>query len=187
MQRALPFLVFVVVLGASRVIGALSSEELPNLSPLGALFFCGMACFGWRGVVLPAAAWLVTYPITNLMQGYPIGTELFSPLLGFACMVGLAAFFRNAKGVSIFGGSLLAAVLFYLVTNSLSWLVDPLYAPKSLATLGQAMWTGLPGYAPTWTFFRNALAAQAVFTALFLVAQTGMAAFPARRMTEAES
>lgn len=178
MQRMLPFLVFFVVLGAARVIGSLSPEGWANLSPLGALFFCGMACFGWRGVILPAAAWVLTYPVTNVLQGYPVGAELFSPLLGFAGMIGLASFFRKANGTRLFAGSLLSAVVFYLVTNSLSWMFDPLYAPKSLATLGQALWTGLPGYPPTWMFFRNALIAQALFTGLLLLARQGLVGLP---------
>lgn len=187
MQRMLPFLVFFVVLGISRVIGALSPDSWSNLSPLGALFFCGMACFGWRGVILPTAVWVVTYPITSLIQGYEMTAGLLSPLLGFAGMLGMACFFRKAKGSTIFAGSLLSAVVFYLVTNSLSWLVDPLYAPKSLATLGQALWSGLPGYAPTWMFFRNALLAQALFSALFLAAQSSLASLPLRRMESANS
>lgn len=187
MQRVIPFLVFFVVLGLSRVIGALSPESWANLSPLGALFFCGMACFGWRGVILPAAVWVVTYPVTSLIQGYGMTAGLLTPLFGFACMVGLARFFRGGKGGTVFAGSLLSALLFYFVTNSLSWVVDPLYAPKSMATFGQALWTGLPGYTPTWMFFRNALVAQALFSALFLAAQFGIAGLPARRVQAAKS
>ena len=187
MQRVIPFLVFFVVLGLSRVIGALSPESWANLSPLGALFFCGMACFGLRGVILPAAVWVVTYPVTSLIQGYGMTAGLLTPLFGFACMVGLARFFRGGKGGTVFAGSLLSALLIYLVTNSLSWVVDPLYAPKSMATFGQALWTGLPGHAPTWMFFRNALVAQALFSALFLAAQYGIAGLPARRVQAAKS
>lgn len=154
---------------------------MPNLSPLGALFFCGMAFYGWRGVVLPLAAWVITYPVTNLMQGESMGAELLAPLLGFGLMIGLACFFKKAPSGKLFAGSLLSAVLFYLVTNTLSWAGDPSYAPKSLATLGQALWTGVPGFAPTWMFFRNALAGQALFTGLFLLAHRSALAFPVRR------
>lgn len=178
MQRIIPLAVFFVVLGAARVIGSLSPDGWANLSPLGALFFCGMACFGWRGVILPAAAWVLTYPVTNAIQGYSLGAELLSPLLGFACMIGLASFFRKSDGGRIFAGSLLSAIIFYFVTNCLSWMADPLYAPKSLATLAQSLWSGLPGYPPTWMFFRNALMAQALFTGLFLVANRMLVRFP---------
>lgn len=178
MKRIIPLAVFFVVLGAARVIGSLSPDGWANLSPLGALFFCGMACFGWRGTILPAAAWMLTYPVTNAIQGHSLGAELLSPLLGFAGMIGLASFFRKTDGTRLLAGSLLSAVVFYLVTNSLSWIFDPLYAPKSLATLTQSLWTGLPGYPPTWMFFRNALIAQALFTGLFLLARHGLVGLP---------
>lgn len=181
MQRALPFLVFFIVLGAARIFGAISPESLGNLSPFGALFFCGMAFFGWRGVILPMAAWLISYPITNLIQGYSMSAEVLSPLLGFAAMVGVACYFRKSSTGKMFVGSLLAGVVFYLLTNTLSWATNPQYAPKSLATLGQALWTGLPVYAPTWLFFRKAMVAQALFTGLFLVANRAVVSLPARQ------
>ncbi|MDB4776719.1 hypothetical protein OAG25_03850 [Akkermansiaceae bacterium] len=42
MQRALPVIVFALVLISARIIGALNSESLGNLQPFGSLFFCGM-------------------------------------------------------------------------------------------------------------------------------------------------
>ena len=170
MQRFLPFMVFAIVLGLARVIGSMTPESFGNLQPLGALFFCGMALFGWRGVILPAAVWLVTYPLTNMAQGYGWSSQLLIPLLGFVAMVGLASFFRKASPTKVFLGSLASAVAFYVITNTLSWAFDPLYAPKSLATLGQALWTGLPQHLPTWSFFRNSMISQTVFSLVFLYA-----------------
>ncbi len=170
MQRALPFIVFVIVLGFARIFGALTSDTFANFQPLGALFFCGMALFGWRGLCLPALAWVMTYPMTSLAQGYEMGAQLLIPVAGFVGMIALAAFFKGSNSGRIFVGSLAAAVIFYVLTNVLSWAFDPLYGPKSLATLGQALWTGLPGYPPTWVFFRNAMVAQSLFSAIFLIA-----------------
>ncbi len=172
MQKVLPFLVFVTVLGLARTLGALTPEDFPNLQPLGALFFCGMALFGWRGTILPGIAWLITYPITSLAQGHGMSSQILIPLLGFTSMVVLASLFKNSSPLRIFLGSLASAIIFYLITNTLSWALDPLYAPKSLATLSQALWTGLPSYPPTWLFFRNALIAQSIFSAIFLLATT---------------
>ena len=170
MQRALPVIVFALVLISARIIGALNSESLGNLQPFGSLFFCGMALFGSRGVILAAATWLLSYPIASIIQGYPVGMEILVPIIGFTAMVGLANFFKSTSPLKTFTGSLIGAIVFYLITNALSWAFDPLYATKSLATLGQALWTGLPGYAPTWLFFRNAMIAQAVFSGVFLAA-----------------
>jgi hypothetical protein len=170
MQRALPVIVFALVLISARTIGALNPQSFGNLQPFGALFFCGMALFGSRGVILAAATWVISYPITSIIQGYPVGMEVIVPTIGFTAMVGLAKLFRKSSPLITFAGSLLGALLFYLITNTLSWAFEPLYAPKSLATLGQALWTGLPGYVPTWLFFRNALIAQALFSGIFVAA-----------------
>lgn len=187
MQRALPVIVFAIVLISARIIGALNPESFGNLQPFGALFFCGMALFGSRGLILAAATWLISYPITSTLQGYSVGLEILVPIVGFAAMVGLARFFRKSSSLRMFTGSLLGAIAFYLITNSLSWAFDPLYAPKSLATFGQALWTGLPGYSPTWLFFRNALIAQAVFSGIFIVATQGISITSSRKREQAFS
>lgn len=172
MKRYLPFLVFAIVLGAARLLGAMTPETFPNLQPLGALFFCGMALFGLRGLILPALVWFVTYPLTSLQQGYGWSTQMLVPVLGFVAMILLASQFRKSSPGKVFLGSLAGAVAFYLITNTLSWAMNPQYL-KSFPGLVQALTVGLPQYAtPTWVFFRNALLAQSAFSALFLVAHS---------------
>jgi hypothetical protein len=60
--------------------------------------------------------------------------------------------------------------MFYVITNTFSWLSDPGYA-KNLAGLIQSLTIGLPQYSatPTWMFFRNSLISDLVFTGLFVV------------------
>jgi hypothetical protein len=65
-------------------------------------------------------------------------------------------------------GSLLGVLLFYGVTNTLSWLRDPAYA-KTLAGWWTALTTGSAGWPETWTFLRNSLMSSALFSALFAV------------------
>ena len=176
MKRLLPFLAFAIVLGAARILGSHTPESLGNLQPLGALFFCGMALFGLRGIILPALVWFITYPMTSLQQGYGWSAQMLVPLLGFAAMILLARSFQKAGPGKIFLGSLASALVFYLVTNSLSWAMDPLYS-KSFAGWVQALTVGLPQFAtPTWIFFRNSLISQSVFSALFIVATQTMTA-----------
>ena len=179
MKRFLPFLIFAIVLGSARLLGSMTPESLGNLQPLGALFFCGMACFGLRGIILPALVWFLTYPLTSLQQGYGWSFQMLVPLLGFVAMVLLARRFRKAAPGKIFLGSLAGACAFYLITNTLSWAMEPQYA-KSLPGLIQALTVGLPQYAtPTWVFFRNSLLSQATFSAIFLMAtQTMVARLP---------
>ncbi|MGJ8695628.1 MAG: DUF6580 family putative transport protein [Verrucomicrobiaceae bacterium] len=169
MQKWLPLFVFVIILGVARLLGGLAPETLGNLQPYGALFFCGMACFGLRWLAIPALAWFLTYPLTNALNGYGWSAQILVPIAGFAVIIGLARFFKGKSPKAIFLGSLTSAVAFYLLTNTLSWAFDPGYA-KSLGGLTQALTTGLPGYLPTWTFFRNGLISQALFSGVFLLA-----------------
>jgi hypothetical protein len=78
-------------------------------------------------------------------------------------------FSRRTHFLKLLGGGLLGAVLFYLITNTASWLYDPGYA-KTFAAWIQALTTGLPGLPPTWEFFRNTLLSGGLFTALFVTA-----------------
>jgi hypothetical protein len=67
-------------------------------------------------------------------------------------------------------GSIAASLIFYVVTNSVSWIYDPGYA-KNFAGWLQALTTGLPAYSatPTWMFFRNSLLSDLFFTCLFVL------------------
>ncbi len=58
-------------------------------------------------------------------------------------------------------------MLFYLVTNTASWLVLPDYE-KTLAGWIRALTRGTPQHPPTWEFFRNTLASGGLFTGLFV-------------------
>jgi len=65
--------------------------------------------------------------------------------------------------------SLAASLIFYVATNTVSWMFDPAYA-KNVAGFIQAQTTGHPAYAatPTWMFFRNTALSDLLFTALFV-------------------
>jgi hypothetical protein len=66
--------------------------------------------------------------------------------------------------------SIVASTMFYVITNTFSWLSDPGYA-KNFEGLIQSVTVGLPQYSatPTWMFFRNSLVSDLIFTALFVV------------------
>jgi hypothetical protein len=66
------------------------------------------------------------------------------------------------------GGALASSLVFYLVTNSVSWMGNIGY-DKSLAGWWQALTVGLPGFPPTWTFLRTSVISDLLFTALFVV------------------
>lgn len=68
----------------------------------------------------------------------------------------------------VFLGTLLGALLFYLVSNTVSWMVNPAYA-KTIAGWVQALTVGLPlpGVPPTWVFGLKSLLGTGLFTGLF--------------------
>lgn len=76
-------------------------------------------------------------------------------------------FSRSNSFLFLLSGGILGALLFYLITNTISWLADPGYQ-KNLWGWIQALTTGLPGYPPTWLFFKNTLLSGGLFTGLFV-------------------
>lgn len=175
MQKWLPLIIFIVILGFARIIGAF--HEIHNFQPLGALFFCGMAMFGVRWIWVPAVAWFLSYPITSVINGHGWDAQMSVVVAGFGAMVGLAYFFRNKSMGMIFIGSLASAVLFYLITNTLSWMLNPAYV-KSMSGLWQSLTVGLPGPMTTLEFFRNGFVAQALFSGVFLYAYQAVRSYP---------
>jgi hypothetical protein len=70
---------------------------------------------------------------------------------------------------NLFSGSLAGAVIFYLVTNTHAWWYDLSYT-KTAAGWWQALTVGHPEFPPTLFFFRNSLASDLFFTAMFSLA-----------------
>lgn len=168
----------VALIAVFRWVGA--SGFLPNFSPLPALLLCSLVFFrGPRAWLLPATAWILTDPLVSAVQGYPLlGAHHASIAVGLTAPVAIAFLLRRHPGaLPVLGGSLAAAVAFYLLTNTVSFLGDPLYA-KNLAGFVQAQWTGPESLGPTWPFLRNLVAANLLFTAVFLAARRSWAPDP---------
>jgi len=145
---------------------------LPNFSPMAALCLCGAAFLPARlALVVPFAALLGTDLVLNAHYGFPLFTTEFLGKTGaFAVVAALGWRLRgNARPGVILPAVLGGSLFFYIVTNTASWLTltEPSYA-KTAAGWLQAMTTGLPGYAPTWVFYRNTLAGDVLFAAIFL-------------------
>jgi hypothetical protein len=147
-------------------------EWMPNFSPMAALCLCGAAFLPKRlAVVVPLVALLGTDIALNAHYGFPLFTlEFFGTMVAFAAVTALGWQLRkNPRPGVILPAVLGGSFFFYLVTNTASWLTltEPSYA-KTAAGWLQAMTTGLPGYPPTWMFYRNTLAGDMLFAALFL-------------------
>jgi hypothetical protein len=75
-------------------------------------------------------------------------------------------FTARASWLSLLGGGILGAILFYLVTNTMAWLQNPEYL-KTFSDWIRALTIGTSGWPQTWEFFRNTLISGGLFTGLF--------------------
>ena len=169
-----------IVFALSRIPGMLPE----NFSAAYAIAFCGGVYFsGAMAWWLPLGTLAGTDLLLNVFYYHqPVFSwYMLVKTLGFVGIVGLGRLFsRRTKFLKLLGGGLLGAVLFYLITNTASWLYDPGYA-KTFAAWIQALTTGLPGLPPTWEFFRNTLLSGGLFTALFVGAMKLTAESPAEK------
>jgi hypothetical protein len=158
------------------LLGVFALSRLPgmlpeNFSAAYALAFCGGLYLSRRlAWTVPLGVLLGTDLLLNLLYYHHPVLDGYMALktLAFVGIVALGRLFKPGMAWwKLLGGGLLGALLFYLATNFASWLYDPGY-PKTLAGLWQALTTGLPGYPPTWTFFRNTMMSGGLFTALFV-------------------
>ena len=159
-------LLLMLIFAVSRWPGMLPQ----NFSAAHALLFCAAFWLpGWMGWVLPLATIIVTDILLNV---FAYDVTVLDPRLVTNWMI-LALFVVLAKWLArrrsygrVFIGTLFGALLFYLVSNSVSWMVNPAYA-KTIAGWVQALTVGLPGFPPTWMFGLKTLLGTGLFTGLF--------------------
>ena len=141
-----------------------------NFSAAHALLFCAAFWLpGWMGWVLPLATIIVTDILLNVFA-YDVTVldpRLVTNWMILALFVVLARWLARRRSYGrVFLGTLFGALLFYLVSNSVSWMVNPAYA-KTIAGWVQALTVGLPGFPPTWMFGLKTLLGTGLFTGLF--------------------
>jgi hypothetical protein len=165
-------LLFVLVFALSRWPGLLPA----NFSAAYALVFCaGLYLPGVIGWIIP----LVVMAGTDLAisrffypQDFTWSSFLLYQTPNYIAYAGLIALGRSVGRKRpwwlLVCGGMVAAMLFYLVTNTAAWLI--LGYSKNWAGWIKALTSGLPGYAQTWEFFRNTLSSGGLFTGLFVAA-----------------
>ena len=142
-----------------------------NFAPMAALALCGGLYlprpWNWAG---PLLSLLVSEVVLNLHYGMGILTgSTIAAAAAYLLIVALGDFLaRRPTWGGWLAGSLVASVIFYLLTNTQAWWVLPGYE-KSWTGWTQALTTGLPGYPPTWTFLRNSVISDLIFVAVFVV------------------
>ena len=93
--------------------------------------------------------------------------DILPRYVALALISGLGFALRGRANVlRLLAASVAGSLLFFVITNTGSWLSDPGYA-KTAAGWLQAMTTGLPGYPSTWWFYRYTLFGDLFYTLLF--------------------
>ena len=120
---------------------------------------------------VPLGALFISDLLLAAFLGYPaFGLGQTAAWLSLALIVaigrGLAA--RSIHSLTgIFSGLFAGGILFYFITNAVCWLTMPAY-PRGLDGLWMSLTTGLPGFPPSWLFFRNSLISDFLFASTLL-------------------
>ena len=172
MFAAIALLLAVVVY---RVVTGFSSSGdhlwLLNIAPLAAIVLCGAVYLPKRmAIVLPLAMLAISDVILNVfLYHWPLTSpHILSRYVAYAIVLALGFALRGrARWPELIGASIVGSLIFYVVTNTGSWIAEPLYA-KTFAGWIQALSTGTPGHPPTWWFYRQTFIGDIVFTVLFV-------------------
>ncbi len=144
---------------------------LENFAPVAAIALCGGIYLPRRlAFAVPLGGLFISDLFLNAHFGYPlVSPEMISRYLALAAAVAIGFACRNRPRLAtVLPASVGGSLLFYAVTNTASWIADPAYA-RTVAGWLQALTTGLPGYEPTWMFFRSTLLSDMLFTGLFVI------------------
>ena len=161
-HKSLPY-VFLLIAALSRWPGLFP----PNFSAFYGLAFCAGAFFP-RHVKwwLPLGTLLATDIALNIYYQSFSALQLAN-YVAYALIILLGTRFNHrSRFLGLLAGGILGAILFYLITNTASWLFDAEYT-KDLAGWIKALTTGRIGFPPTFEFFRNTLLSGGLFTGLF--------------------
>lgn len=176
MFAALLLLVVVVAYRiASGFIGSADFHWMHNFAPVAAVALCGAVYLPRRlAAVLPLAMLFISDVVLNVFHYHqPVFTMDILPRYVALALISLLGFALRGRSslLRLLMASVVGSVVFYLVSNTGSWLYEPAYA-KTAAGWFQAMTTGLPGYPSTGWFYRYTLLSDVVFTLLFVACMT---------------
>jgi len=149
----------------------------PNFSAAYALSFCAGVFFPRRlAWWLPLGTLFVSDLLINLYYQFIQHVDAFkwTQLINYAVyaiLIWLGTRFSPRAGwLKLVGGGILGAIIFYVITNTASWLFNPFQNPEYTKTLSGwiiALTQGTAGYPQTWEFFRNTLLSGGLFAGLF--------------------
>ncbi len=153
--------------------GGATVSAIAGVSPLMAFALCSGVFLPRKWALwFPVAAVIVTHVVINVIAGQSI-IHWYAVLTAVSVVVVAAvgvAVKKKASLAVLLGTSLLSTVLFHLVSNTVSFFIDPGYA-KTFAGWWQCQTVGLPQYAPqTWVFTLRQICGDLAFTAIFYAA-----------------
>jgi hypothetical protein len=173
----IPALLLVIAAVVFRIITAFfghsGSIGWMNFAPIAAIALCAAAYFprSYKFTV-PMIALLISDFVLDAHYRFSLLSPfVLSHYVGFAIVGCLGLLLQNrASWKTLVPASFAASLIFYVITNAVSWIYDPGYA-KNFSGLIQSLTVGLPQYSatPTWMFFRNSLVGDLIFTVLFVV------------------
>lgn len=146
-------------------------SRLPGFNTQGfSLAYALCFCAGVFPRLLPIWAVAAAIFVSDLWLNAYYGAGLLSDgqmvnYVAFGLIWYLGTHFRKRRSPFwLLLGGLFGALLFYILSNTAAWMGNPLYT-KTLAGWWQAVTVGLPGWPPTWTFFRNTMISGGLFSA----------------------
>jgi hypothetical protein len=173
----IPALLLILSAIAYRIVTGLFAQSgsigLLNFAPLAAIALCATAYFPAKyKFTVPMIALLISDVVLNIHYGFSLLSPfVLSHYVGFALVGCLGLLLRNRRSLkTLLPASIAGSLIFYIVTNLVSWLFDPGYV-KNFAGLIQALTVGVPQFSstPTWMFFRNSVVSDLLFTGLFVL------------------
>jgi Family of unknown function (DUF6580) len=160
--------IYRVVLG---IVGSSDLHGLHNFAPVAAIALCGAVYLPRRfALALPLAMLFVSDLILNVFHYHKalFTLDIAPRYLALALIVLLGLSLRGRVRLpGLIAGSVAGSIIFYVITNTGSWLAEPAY-PKTLAGWTQALTVGLPGWPSTWWFYRHTMISDLLFTLLFV-------------------
>jgi hypothetical protein len=141
--------------------------EVANYYPLTAMAFIGSLTIpGKRAWIFPA----IILFLSDLGVNYVHQTELLSSWSLVAAASYMLVAFTGSKlkdrdnWKTIIFGSIVGALVFYLIANTYAWATLPAY-PKTLWGWIQSQTYGLAGFPPSYLFLKNMIGGNGLFAA----------------------
>jgi len=155
--------VLIVVAAFSRLL-----PHPPNFTPIGGMALFGAAHFlkkYWAFIIPLLALWVSDLVLNNVVYAAYfdsfqwISTTFIYVAIAFAVITLFGmTWFKKINASKLFLGSLVASLLFFLITNVGAWMHDPMNIyPNNIAGLGAAIAAGVP-------LFWNTLAGDLFYT-----------------------